>query len=1068
MMSSKRNLRALSNLTIILPPENKNIVRPCSTSDSDVVKAALSETPPSGCDVKTAGDQQLYVGDFAEQYHACDEGTVVLQNQSNDDCANANQYQSVTEYSYSRQNQSLEGEVVTMQNQSMNEGTVAKQPECGRKVKDGKPDLKQRKSESRLANIISDITLSQSLVQLLRDPTVFNFSRLRTKLKSDDRRWMSGFLKLGGLEMLFEGLQSFGSYSGTFSNLVQRLECVMCIKTVMNSQLGLNTLTTSNKFGEKFATALDTNNVMVKKQVFELLSALCVYSADGYRLTMTALDSFKVAKKHRYKFSVIVHELRTAEIVPYKTTLIAFINCILVATDELEERVRLRNQFIGLNLLDILDELRGEEDDDLVIQCNVFDDEKQDDDDAFNALNPVGIDITDHNAVFNALYQKVFNTPHSDDLLTILQTLLRIDTDNQDGDVRWDCAESAIRQAIYMPLPRGPTSQTIRIGNTGGNDLPCDHCGYFNKHSKETSCQTEPTTNSTVLSADTKASFASAIYELQANNLSDIVYQGVGVGPLSAAPPPPPHPSPCPMPGGQDPLPPLPPQPPPPPRSGIPIPPPPPPPPPGKGVPQPPQPGYGAPPPPPPPPGFGSYIFGGAPPPPPPPGGIQRAATFPLRSQPDPVPRISTPTPKHKMKTFNWSKIPPNSVTGEGNVWKTVCSMDDKIPVNYNTIEQLFCLKQDDDRTDSPAKQNVPTKVLLLDNKKSMSVNIFLKQFKEHNPKIVAMIREGNDTNIGNERLRGLQKILPDAEDMRPILEYTGDKDQLGNAEQFYLELYALDGYRLRIDAMVLRLDFGVFVDKMKPLIAMFMKTCESLMENDSLKVFLRYVLHTGNFINAGKYSGNAVGFRLSSLVKLMDTRANKPRVTLLHYLVNEAEKKNRDAIAFVEKLDSDLNFLSRHTLDNLTAEIAEINASVMSIEKMLTTSSDDVKQQYREFIQRVKVELDKVKVGAAGIVEVSKKLAAHFCEDEASFKLEEFLSMITLFCSKVKQCQKENEQRRLQEEKLELIRKAQADEKTKPKEPRKLPSQEDDGCIIDKLLVEIRKGYSLRSRQKN
>ena len=86
---------------------------------------------------------------------------------------------------------------------------------------------------------------------------------------------------------------------------------------------------------------------------------------------------------------------------------------------------------------------------------------------------------------------------------------------------------------------------------------------------------------------------------------------------------------------------------------------------------------------------------------------------------------------------------------------------------------------------------------------------------------------------------------------MRPLLEYTGNKDQLGNAEQFYLELHALDGYRLRIDAMVLRLDFGVFVDKMKPLIAMFMKTCESLMNNDSLKVFLRYVLHTGNFINA-------------------------------------------------------------------------------------------------------------------------------------------------------------------------------------------------------------------------
>lgn len=116
--------------------------------------------------------------------------------------------------------------------------------------------MSQRKSEGRLANIITDIAMSQSLVQLLRDPTVFNFSRLRNKLKSDDRRWMSGFLKLGGLEMLFEGLRSFGSYSGNFSNLVQRLECVMCIKTVMNSQLGMQTITTSKKFGASFASGL--------------------------------------------------------------------------------------------------------------------------------------------------------------------------------------------------------------------------------------------------------------------------------------------------------------------------------------------------------------------------------------------------------------------------------------------------------------------------------------------------------------------------------------------------------------------------------------------------------------------------------------------------------------------------------------------------------------------------------------------------------------------------------------------------------------------------------------------
>jgi hypothetical protein len=43
--------------------------------------------------------------------------------------------------------------------------------------------------------------------------------------------------------------------------------------------------------------ALDTNNVLVKKQVFELLSALCVYSSDGYKLALDSLESYKVRKQ---------------------------------------------------------------------------------------------------------------------------------------------------------------------------------------------------------------------------------------------------------------------------------------------------------------------------------------------------------------------------------------------------------------------------------------------------------------------------------------------------------------------------------------------------------------------------------------------------------------------------------------------------------------------------------------------------------------------------------------------------------------------------------------------------
>lgn len=61
----------------------------------------------------------------------------------------------------------------------------------------------------------------------------------------------------------------------------------------------------------------------------------------------------------------------------------------------------------GLNLLDILDELRNGDDEELSRQCDVFDDKKHDDDEEYSDLNLNGIDINDHFAVFKALFEKV-------------------------------------------------------------------------------------------------------------------------------------------------------------------------------------------------------------------------------------------------------------------------------------------------------------------------------------------------------------------------------------------------------------------------------------------------------------------------------------------------------------------------------------------------------------------------------------------------------------------------------------------------------------------------------------
>ena len=54
----------------------------------------------------------------------------------------------------------------------------------------------------------------------------------------------------------------------------------------------------------------------------------------------------------------------------------------------------------------------------------------------------------------------------------------------------------------------------------------------------------------------------------------------------------------------------------------------------------------------------------------------------------------------------------------------------------------------------------------LLDMKRSMNVNIFLKQFKADSDKIIQWITEANEEHMTSERLKGLIKILPEPDEV--------------------------------------------------------------------------------------------------------------------------------------------------------------------------------------------------------------------------------------------------------------------------------------------------------------
>ena len=78
---------------------------------------------------------------------------------------------------------------------------------------------------------------------------------------------------------------------------------------------------------------------------------MCFRAKPNDFITLSFFFPTQLTKGQRYRFSLIINELKNAEVVPYMTTCLAFINTILIATEDFEERVRLRNEFAGEGLV---------------------------------------------------------------------------------------------------------------------------------------------------------------------------------------------------------------------------------------------------------------------------------------------------------------------------------------------------------------------------------------------------------------------------------------------------------------------------------------------------------------------------------------------------------------------------------------------------------------------------------------------------------------------------------------------------------------------------------------------
>ena len=174
-----------------------------------------------------------------------------------------------------------------------------------------------------------------------------SFGKLKAKLLKCQPEWIEGFLEHGGLLIIFDSLDALSKKGlGSFMDAVKQLECIQCIRAIMNNGGGLRFIIHSEETQQSFAVqiskSLDTENVLLKVQILELLSSLCIYSYEGYETTVRTLQQVQNLRGLPYTFSSVINELKHAEQNDYQIMLITFINCLIVSLEELEERDEVR------------------------------------------------------------------------------------------------------------------------------------------------------------------------------------------------------------------------------------------------------------------------------------------------------------------------------------------------------------------------------------------------------------------------------------------------------------------------------------------------------------------------------------------------------------------------------------------------------------------------------------------------------------------------------------------------------------------------------------------------------
>lgn len=361
----------------------------------------------------------------------------------------------------------------------------------------------------------------------------------------------------------------------------------------------------------------------------------------------------------------------------------------------------------------------------------------------------------------------------------------------------------------------------------------------------------------------------------------------------------------------------------------------------------------------------------------------------------------------------------------------------------------------------------------MLDQKTAQMMMITLSSSKMPAIEIARYIITLDEDHLDAAMLQSLIPLLPQQHQLVRLEEFSGQIDELHEAEQIALRLGSIKRLEHRLTSIIFKLRFDDDRrDLMRDIVAVT-TACEEVEGSKKLKQILKYVLLIGNVLNSGSNRGGAYGFEISFLPKLVTTKAEDNKTTLLHFLVETVEKKAHDALDFHNEIQH-VDQASRISPEQLQKNLEMMKKSLSDLQKDLKVfkphnSDDRFGEVMGKFYEHADKEFQSLNSKFVRLEKLYERLARYFAFDSKTYTMDEFFTDIKTFKDQFTGAHKENAKLREQEEKLQ--RAYLEREKRERERQKKLQFHQigdDDKGLMDNLMSRLESGtaFALKPRR--